>query len=53
MSESDLLARREREKFERKQAARMKGNQPKDIGNNYHLGAFFAECKPKNEKSEE
>ena len=46
MPESDLLARKEREKFQRKQTNRMKNNAPKDIGNNYHLGHYFDECKP-------
>ena len=47
MSNTDLLAREERKKFERKQKARMNNNAPKDIGNNYHLGHYFDECKPK------
>ena len=50
---SDSLARKERENFERKQTARLKGKANKDIGSNYHLGAYFDECKPKKHGGED
>ena len=45
MPESDVLAKKEREKFERKQKARMKNKTPEDNGTNWRLDKYFEECR--------
>ena len=41
----DFMARKEREKFDKKQEKILKGNVLKDEGDNWKLGKFFEECR--------
>ncbi len=43
MPNPDFVARKEKEKFDRKQKTRMKGKTPEDDGDNWKLGKFFDE----------